>query len=289
MRKYSKRLVAGLVVLAFMVPLVFGYFHGKTLAVLAPKGQIAVKEKGLMELTVTLGLLVIIPVFILMFSFAWRYREGNTKAKYSPHLTGNLVAETVWWAIPIAIIGVLAVVAWNTSHSLDPHRPIASNGPAMPIQVVALDWKWLFIYPQQHVASVNYLQLPVGQPVTFTITADAPMNSFWIPQLGGQIYAMAGMTTQLNLVADHAGNYRGSSANLSGKGFAGMRFVARADTEQAFTKWVATARQSATTLDLAGYNQLAKPSENNPVHVYASVDPQLFNTIMLKYMGPERS
>jgi len=242
-----------------------------------------------MELTLLLGLLVIIPVFILLFSFAWRYREGNTKAKYSPNLTGNIFAETVWWGIPITIISVLAVVAWNTSHTLDPHRAIVATQPPMNIQVVALNWKWLFIYPQQQVASVNYLQLPVGQPVRFTITSDAPMNSFWIPQLGGQIYAMAGMATQLNLVADRAGSYQGSSANLSGKGFAGMRFIAKADSEQAFRRWLASARHSSAKLSLQNYNQLAKDSQNNPPKLYASVDSQLFNKIMLKYMGPEHN
>ena len=170
------------------------YIHRTNIPVLEPRGTIAAHEKHLMLITVLLAGIVVLPVFGMLFAFAWRYREGNArKAKYSPELAGNRAAETVWWLIPSIIILILSVVAWNSSHALDPYEPIASNVKPLNVEVVAMDWKWLFIYPDQRVASVNSLEIPVNTPVNFTITADAPMNSFWIPQLGGQIYAMPGM------------------------------------------------------------------------------------------------
>jgi cytochrome o ubiquinol oxidase subunit 2 len=286
-KNYKRAFVA--VIIAWFIGLMFWYLHGKNFAVLSPAGAVAVKERNLLVLTVVLGILVIIPVFVMTFWFAWKYREGNPNpAKYSPEIAGNRLAETIWWGVPTAIILVLSVVTWNSSHALDPHKPL-SGGRAMNIQVVALDWKWLFIYPEQNVASINYLELPVGQPVTFSITADAPMNSFWIPQLGGQIYAMPGMATRLNLVADRAGSYEGSSANLSGQGFSSMRFTAQAEDEAGFNRWLQLARSSPDTLNMPLYRQLVKPSENNHVTQYSGVESDLFQKVILKYMVPEKS
>jgi cytochrome o ubiquinol oxidase subunit 2 len=272
----------------FIAVILVWYLHGKNFAVLSPAGLVAVKERNLLFVTVLLGMLVIIPVFILTFWISWKYREGNPRpAKYSPELAGNRLLETIWWGVPTAIILLLSVITWNSSHALDPHKPLTGR-QAMNIQVVALDWKWLFIYPEQNVASVNYLELPVGRPVTFSITADAPMNSFWIPQLGGQIYAMPGMATQLNLVADKAGSYEGSSANLSGSGFSGMRFTAQAEDDAGFNRWLQLARSSPDKLNSPLYSQLAKPSENNHVTQYSGVESNLFQKVVLKYMVPEK-
>jgi cytochrome o ubiquinol oxidase subunit II len=284
--KNSRRIFITAFALWF-VGIIAWYLHDKNFAVLNPGGSVAAKERNLMVVTALLGLLVIVPVYIMLFSFAWRYREGNKKAKFSPELSGNRWLEAIWWGIPAAIIMVLSIITWNSSHALDPHKALPVAGkPAITIQVVALDWKWLFIYPKQNVASVNWLQLPVGTPVNFIVTADAPMNSFWIPQLGSQIYAMPGMSTQLHLLADKAGYYQGSSANISGRGFAGMRFMARAGSDKEFGTWLQAARRSPLALSAGAYRNLAKQSENNPVAIYSSVEPSLYDKVVLKYMTP---
>jgi cytochrome o ubiquinol oxidase subunit 2 len=180
----------------------------------------------------------------------------------------------------------LSFITWQSTQALTPSKPLASANPTMTIQVVAEDWKWLFIYPAQHIATVNYVAFPKQTPVDFEITADAPMNSFWIPQLGGQIYAMAGMTTNLNLMASVNGNFRGSSANISGVGFAGMNFIAHASNATDFNNWVSSIQNGHQTLTTNSYDKLAAPSENNPVTAYSYVQPELFNFIIMKYMAP---
>lgn len=260
--------------------------HGHSIAVLNPKGIVAAKERTLMLTATGLMLLVVIPVFILTFFIAWNYRASNTKATYTPEWDHHLGLEFIWWAVPSLIIVVLAVITWNAAHSLDPSKALASSNPPMTIEVVALDWKWLFIYPQQGIATVNYLEFPKNTPVKFEITSDAPMNSFWIPQLGGQIYAMPGMSTQLNLMATENGTYQGSSANISGRGFAGMKFKAQAISQSDFQLWVKTVQNTPEILDQSAYDQLTQPSENNPVANYSWEDPQLYDKIMTKYMSP---
>jgi cytochrome o ubiquinol oxidase subunit 2 len=224
----------------------------------------------------------------MLFLFAIRYRETNPKAKmtYAPHLTGNIKLELLWWGIPSAIILLLSVVTWNTSHSLDPHRALTSSKQPLKIQVIALDWKWLFIYPDENVASINEVEFPVNTPVEFNITADAPMNSLWIPQLGSQIYAMPGMATKLNLMATKLGTYSGSSANVSGAGFSDMRFNAVSVTDSDYEMWLARAQSSSGTLSEGEYAKLVRPSENVPVRQYSSVSSNLFQNVLLKYMAP---
>ena len=284
-RKYK---VAVLVLLILGVLLALGlYLHGHTIAVLQPKGVIGQKERQLMIYAALLGLIVILPVYAMTFAIVVKYREGNKKkAKYSPEFDHHAGIEFIWWAVPFIIIMVLAVITWNSSHTLDPYRAISSTTKPIQIQVVALDWKWLFIYPAQNIASVNFVQFPANTPVNFEITSDSVMNSFWIPQLGGQIYAMPGMATQLNLEASQNGNYNGSSANISGEGFAGMTFTARASSSADFAKWIQAAKHSPNKLDLDSYNSLAKPSQNNSASYYASEDHGLYDTIVMKYMEP---
>ncbi len=269
-----------------LVSLLFIFLHSHSLAILDPKGIIASQQRDLLVFATILSLFVIIPVFIMTALIAWRYRETNTNAKYTPNWDHNLIAETIWWGIPIAIILVLSVITWQTTHKLDPFRPIESDKKPITIQVVALQWKWLFIYPEEDIATVNYLQIPVNRPVNFEITSDAPMNSFWIPQLGGQIYAMAGMKTKLHLMATETGSFNGSSANISGEGFAGMHFVTDSTTEANFNDWLLQAKQSTNALTQSNYNSLAKPSTNNNVVYYSDVDPELYDTIVMKYMMP---
>jgi cytochrome o ubiquinol oxidase subunit 2 len=258
--------------------------RGAAPVLLNPKGLIAAQQRDLLILTTLLGVVVVIPVFILTFGIVWKYRASNVAARYLPDWDHSNKLELVWWGLPLLIITVLAVVTWNSSHSLDPHRPLQASREPLTIQVVALDWKWLFLYPEERVASVNYLQFPEDRPVRFVITADAPMNSFWIPQLGGQIYAMPGMTTNLNLIADEVGSYRGVSANLSGEGFAGMDFVARASSETDFNKWIASVRRSAPSLDDAQYAALAIPSKNVQATVYSFEGRSVYDAVVMKYM-----
>lgn len=253
--------------------------------VIAPSGFVALQQRNLILFTLALSLLVIVPVFIMLFVFGWKYRESNTKATYSPEWNTNKSLEAVWWGIPIAIITVLSVVTWQSSHALDPFRPLESSVKPVKVQVVALQWKWLFLYPEQNIATVNYLQIPKNTPINFEITADAPMNSFWIPGLGGQIYAMNGMTTKLHLIADKQGSFYGSSANLSGEGFAGMKFIVDATSENDFKKWTSFVAGSGGILDEETYEKLAEPSENNPQQQYASYQKDLYDTIMHKYMA----
>jgi cytochrome o ubiquinol oxidase subunit 2 len=259
--------------------------HRSSLVLLNPKGSVGERQRDLFIFTAILSMVVIIPVYMMAITIAWKYREGNTKAKYTPDWDHHNVLETIWWGIPGVIILVLAIVAWNTSHSLDPFKPLASHTKPLRIQVVALEWKWLFIYPEQQIATVNYLQIPKDTPINLEITSDAPMNSFWIPKLGGQVYAMSGMKTQLHLQANEVGIYDGSSANLSGEGFSGMRFKAKATDQRNFDKWLEEVANKPTALDKDEYAKLAKPSENVKPAYYAIAQNGLFDSVVDKYMA----
>lgn len=256
------------------------------IAVLNPKGWIALRQRDLMITATWLMLIVVIPVFILIWLFAWKYRASNQKAHYTPDKEHNIIAETVWWGIPFAIIFILGIITWKGSRELDPFKPLETDKKLLTIQVVALQWKWLFIYPEYNIATVNFLHFPEKTPIRFILTADAPMNSFWIPQLGGQVFAMAGMETKLHLIANEVGSYRGSSANLSGRGFAGMWFMAHSTTDTAFEKWIQEVRLSSNVLNLDSYRELAKPTENHPKTTYVLQNPDLYDWIIMKYMMP---
>lgn len=253
---------------------------------LFPGGLIALKERNLLFISQVLMLLVIIPVYILTFIFSWIYRFDNPKGKYDPDLVDSNLAEVIWWGFPLIITIIISVITWIHTYELDPFRPIKSDKKEMTIQVVALQWKWLFIYPEENIASVNFFQVPVNTPIHFEITSDAPMNSFWIPGLGGQIYAMPKMKTDLYLIADEADDYRGSSANISGEGFAGMHFIARASQEEDYKKWVDKAKKAPSSLDWKSYEKLAAPSENNPVELFQLKDRDLFHQVIMKFMTP---
>jgi cytochrome o ubiquinol oxidase subunit 2 len=260
--------------------------HRHDIDVFNPAGIIASKERRLMTITLLMSLIVIIPVYALMIMVSVKYRAENKKATYSPDWDHNRLIEFIWWAIPCAIILFLGILTWTSTHELDPFRAINSDKKPLTVQVVALQWKWLFIYPEQHIASVNHFEIPEKTPINFEITSDAPMNSFWIPRLGGQVYAMSGMSTQLHLMANDPGVYRGVSANISGKGFAGMDFTAQAVTSDNFKAWVTQAQHAKNTLNLASYTQLANPSENNLTVTYSDSETGLYDTIIMKYMSP---
>ena len=252
------------------------------LVLLFPAGTIALAERDLMFQATLFMLIVAVPVFGLIFFFAWHYRAGNTKAKYTPEWAHSNLEELIWWAIPLEIVLILGALTWVSTHELDPRRALSSDKPLV-VEVVALDWKWLFIYPEQKIATLNYVEFPAGRPVEFRITADAPMNSFWIPSLGGQIYAMTGMVNELNLLAPQAGRFEGRSANYSGAGFASMHFVAQADTPEKFDAWVASVQNSYPALSEEAYAELAKPATSSPAS-YGAVSSNLFDTIVGKFM-----
>ena len=260
---------------------------GCNMVVLNPKGIIADDEKRLLITAVLLMLIIIIPVIILTFVIAFRYRASNTKAKYTPDWCHSNLLEAIWWTIPIIIIAVLATITWISTHRLDPYRPLNSTVKPITIQVVSLEWRWLFIYPEQNIATLNFVEFPVNTPVNFLITSDAPMNSFQIQQLAGQIYSMAGMQTKLHLIASQTGDYIGRSVSFSGDGFSNMAFTARVATPDQFNQWVQTVKQSPNALTLDAYNKLVPASKDNSVQYFSSVDNNLFNNIIMKFMGPD--
>lgn len=252
--------------------------------ILDPAGPIAAKEKQLILISTALMLLVVMPVIILTLFFAIWYRASNTRAHAMPNWAHSNAIEAVVWTVPALIVLALGWLAWTTTHALDPYRPLEENGKkTLEIDVVALDWKWLFIYPEQNIASVNEVAFPIDRPVHFEITSDTVMNSFFIPGLAGQMYAMAGMRTELSLIANRPGTFGGLSANYSGAGFSGMRFTALATSEEEFEAWTRKVAAAGRPLDEAAYAELAKKRENSPVVYYAPGDPNLLVNLIKKY------
>ncbi|MDX3905527.1 MAG: ubiquinol oxidase subunit II [Pigmentiphaga sp.] len=258
---------------------------GCNMEILNPKGDIGAQEKTLLLTALGLMLLIVVPVIILTLWFAWKYRESNTKAEYDPKWSHSTAIEVVVWTIPCIIVAILAVLTWKSSHELDPYRPIQSEAKPIQIDVVSLDWKWLFIYPEQRIATVNEIAFPVDVPVNFRITSASVMNSFFIPQLGSQIYSMAGMETKLHLIAREPGTYAGISANYSGAGFSGMRFKAIATSREGFEDWVRNAQASPNKLTAESYQALVSPSEHEPVAYYSGAEPTMFDGIIYQYMA----
>lgn len=276
-----------LLVFIAIVVLIVVFLSGQNIAVLNPKGIVALRERNLILTAIILGLSVVIPIIILTFFIAWRYRDSNPSAKYTPDRQHSKLSELTWWAIPAVVIFILAIITLKNTHALDPYKPLDTTTKPLTIQVVALQWKWLFIYPEEDIASVNFVQFPANTPINFELTADAPMNSFWIPQLGGQMYAMAGMRTKLQLMSDTTGVFAGSAAEISGRGFAGMKFSAKATSRADFESWVNEVKESKEMLDLGEYNKLAKPSENNKVVYYTLNEEKLYDSIVMKFMEPK--
>jgi cytochrome o ubiquinol oxidase subunit II len=248
--------------------------------VLDPQGPIASAELLLLLNSTAIMLVVVVPVILATLAFAWWYRSSNARAGRSPDESYEGRIEFVVWSIPALIVILLGGVIWIGAHQLDPRAPIPAKADPLRVDVVALDWKWLFIYPDQGIAAVNQLVIPAGTPVHFRLTSATVMNSFFVPQLGSQIYTMGGMTTHLNLLADEPGEYPGFSANFSGAGFSEMRFIAKAVPAGDFNAWVTQVRGTGSALDDASYAQLAKPSKAVPPTTYRSVEPNLFERII---------
>ena len=256
---------------------------------MSPSGDVALQQRDLILISTGLMLLIIVPVIALTLLFAWRYRKANTQADYRPDWDHSTQLELVIWAAPLLIIIALGAITWISTHELDPYRPISRIDAKRPVaddvkplvvEVVALDWKWLFIYPEQGIALVNEMAAPIDRPIQFKITSSSIMNSFFIPALAGQIYAMPGMETKLHAVINKPGTFDGFSANYSGHGFNGMRFKFYGLTTEGFDKWVQTNKEGSKQLTRADYLELEKPSERAPVMRYASVDASLYKAIL---------
>lgn len=281
------------------------------------KGQVGIEQRDLIILSFALMLLVVIPAIAMTFWFGWKYRESNTDAEYLPDWSHSTKIEIFAWGVPCLIIAVLGYVTYVTSHTLDPYKPLTAEqiaksaaraGKSAPadtkplvIQVVAEPFKWVFIYPEENIATVNEIYLPVNKPVTFQITSDFAMNSFLIPQLAGQVYAMAGMKTDLNVIADEPGVFKGLSANYSGHGFSRMRFTAHAVSDADYSAWVQKVKAANSTLDTAALKGLveydlqgvaqAKAAHHHstldaaPVQYFSTVEANLFKSVVNKYMA----
>jgi cytochrome o ubiquinol oxidase subunit II len=251
--------------------------------ILNPKGPIADAERGLLFDAFSVMMLVIVPVIVMALAFAWRYRASNRRATYAPTWSYSAMVDAVVWLIPALIVIAVAVLVWRSTHKLDPYREIASSAPPLDVQVVAQDWKWLFVYPEQGIAVVNQMAIPAGRPISLRITSDTVMNSFYVPALAGQIYAMAGMQTRLQMLADAPGRFVGRNTQYSGGGFSDQYFEVLALTATDFDAWIAKAKQSPDKLDAATYARLAEKSRRNPVAYYSTVEPKLFDSIIEKW------
>ncbi|MFS1537542.1 MAG: ubiquinol oxidase subunit II [Candidatus Phlomobacter fragariae] len=258
---------------------------GCDMVLMDPKGAIGIEQKKLILTALGLMLIVVIPVIFMAIIFARKYRASNKQSIYRPDWAHSNKIELICWTVPIIIIIILAVITWKTTHQLDPYKPLESDKKPITIQVISTDWKWVFVYPEKNIATVNEIAIPIDVPINFKVTAESVMNSFFIPALGGQIYSMAGMQTKLHLIANEPGTYKGFSSSYSGHGFSDMKFNVIATPDMAsFNKWVQKVKTSTKTLDsMAAFNQLVKPSHNVPVIYFSSVKPNLYEELILKF------
>jgi cytochrome o ubiquinol oxidase subunit 2 len=256
----------------------------KELVLLQPKGPVGLDETWLIIISFILMLIVVVPVYIMVFLFTRKYKATNTKATYMPKWTHSAKIEWLIWLVPIAIIIALSYLTWVKTDHLDPYKPIASDKKPIQVEVVSTDWNWLFIYPEEHIAVTNELVFPVNVPVSFRLTSASVMTSFFIPQLGSQMYAMAGMQTKLNLMATETGIYDGHNMEYSGNGYNTMTFKAKAVAEDQYNEWLEKAKNSQHNMDMATYNEFSNPNINYPVTLFADVEPNLFNSILHQFM-----
>ena len=255
-------------------------------AVLDPQGVVGIAEKTILIDSLAIMLAIVVPTIVATLGFAWWFRASNTRATYLPAWAYSGRIELIVWGIPLLVITLLGGVAWIGSHQLDPAKPLASSTPPVEIQAVSLDWRWLFIYPNERIATVNELVVPAGVPIHFSLTSASVMNAFFIPQLGSMIYTMNGMTTQLHLQADTPGTYRGLSSHYSGDGFSDMHFQVRAVPAEAFAGWDAATRNAGPTLDAASYTALAKQSLDSKPFTFRAAEPGLYQQIVTQHLPP---
>lgn len=254
---------------------------------LNPKGIITYHERKLLFDTLALMLIVVLPVIVMSLTFVYHYQVSHRVTDYKPNWAHSYFLESIWWTVPCVIVVILAVITWEKTHELDPYNRIAgATGEPMLIQAIATEWKWVFIYPEQNIATVNYLEIPVNRQVEFWITADnAPMSAFFIPQLGSQIYAMAGMRTRLHLLANEIGVYEGLNTQYNGQGFADMNFKVHVVGQGDMEAWVAKVKSSASSLTKTEYDKLLKPTIGNKPTFYAGVEKGIFENAIKIYMN----
>lgn len=285
----KRKFLIGLLIIVIGVIGIVVVLTNENALVVHPKGIIAQSELELIITNIALMLLIIIPTYIFLFTIVWKYCIKNEHAKYDPNHTYGPVGELIMWGLPSIIVAALAIVTWNATHKLDPYKPIESDVKPLTIQVVALDWKWLFIYPELGIATLNSLYIPVQTPIHFRLTADgSPMNSFWIPQLCGQIYSMTGMSSQLYLMADGPGEYVGRAVEINGKGYADMSFSVKSISSNDFEDWIAEVKKSSLYLTKDTYDDLVKPSVNKSISLFSEVENDLYHKIIHKYMYPTK-
>lgn len=258
--------------------------------VVHPKGIVAQNELDLIIINIILMLIIIVPTYILLFTVVWKYCISKKKTEYEPEHSYGFKGELIMWGLPSIIVLALSIFTWNKTHELNPYNPLDSSADPLVVQVVALNWKWLFIYPEQGIATLNYLQIPERTQIHLKLAADgSPMNSFWIPQLSGQIYAMTGMSTQLYLMANGLGEYTGKEVEITGEGYADMTFQVKSTSLKDFDEWVEQIKKSPHHLTRDVYNELVKPSINKSVIQYTEVEKDLYLKIIRKYKYPIES
>jgi cytochrome o ubiquinol oxidase subunit II len=259
---------------------------GGCAGVLDPHGPVASAERLILINSLAIMLTIVIPTILATLGFAWWFRASNVKATYQPTFVYSGRIELIVWSIPVLVVLLLGGIAWIGAHDLDPAQPLANQGKPLEVQVVSLDWKWLFIYPDQAIATVNQVFVPAATPIHFSLTSASVLNAFFVPQLGSMIYTMNGMTTQLNLQADNPGDFDGLSSHYSGDGFSGMNFKLHAVTTEQFEDWVDKARAARPTLDEKSYEELVKQSQDVPPAIYRDVAPNLFHSIVTQVLAP---
>jgi cytochrome o ubiquinol oxidase subunit 2 len=271
--------------LGILIPLC-GVLSGCERGVLDPAGPIGNSERTILLDSVVIMLAIVVPTILCTLAVAWWYRASNARATYAPHWAESGRLELLVWSIPALVVLFLGSIAWISSHELDPAKPLRPNMKPLEVEVVALDWKWLFIYPNQRIASINRLVTPVGTPVHFRLTSSSVFNVFWVPQLGSEIYAMNGMATELYLAADRAGTFLGVAAHFNGDGFSDMTFDTQAMSGEEFSRWVASVQAVGPTLDETAYHALLHQTSHVAPYTYRSVTPRLFGEIVSQHLPP---
>lgn len=285
----ARKVLMGVLAIVIAIIGIITVLASENALVVHPKGIIAQNELELIIVNIILMLSIILPTYLLLFTVVWKYCIKNKHAKYDPNHTYGPIGELIMWLLPSIVVAVMAIVTWKATHKLNPYKSLDSDVKPLVVQVVALNWKWLFIYPEQGIATLNYFYIPERTPIHLKLAADnSPMNSFWIPELSGQIYAMTGMTTQLYLMADGPGEYRGRAVEINGEGYADMTFQAKSSSQKDFESWVGQVKQSPLHLTEDAYNELVKPSINKSVTLFSEVEKDLYRKIINKYLYPTK-
>lgn len=280
----ANRKMMGLLKTSGLLLITFLLSSCQELIILNSKGPVGQSQAKLIIIAFALMLIVVIPVFVMVVLFSVKYRKGNSNATYKPTWAHSTTIEWIIWIVPVSIIIVLAYLTWTSTYELDPYKPIVSEKNALEVEVISTDWNWVFVYPEYQIATVNELSIEAGRPVSFKLTSASVMTSFFIPQLGSQIYAMAGMQTKLNLHTDHPGVYRGQNMEYSGNGYGTMYFDVKASTSEEFNAWVKSVQSSSDTLSMTKFDEIKVPHINHPVSYFVLGNPNIFMDVMMPYM-----